>query len=160
MSDSDSWRTPMWLADLLGKFDLDPCTGPGSFIQATVNITKETNGLIYPWDTADVIGDEYPLMWRPASVYCNPPYSDPSPWCARLRGHAGPWVALVKLDPTTRWWADLMMASPIWAPFKRRLRFAPPPGWDRPAMTASFPSALVWHSWIPCTELQNHLWMP
>lgn len=123
---TDGWCTPRWLTDALGPFDLDPCSNPQSSVQAhtTYSLERGQNGLVLPWS---------------GSVFCNPPYSDVMPWAARLSIHDGPWVALVKLDPTTRWWAQLMRANPIWAPFRKRIRFEGAPA------TANFPSVLVWN---------------
>lgn len=91
------------------------------------------------------------------SVFCNPPYSDVGPWAARLVEHDGPWVALLKLDPTTRWWATLMSAAPTVAPFRKRIKFET----DRPGkgMTANFPSVLVYSAWRPPVALRPHLWL-
>jgi len=55
--------------------------------------------------------------------FCNPPYSEPRPWCDRLASYLRPWCALLKLDPTTQWWSALVAAGPHWAPFRKRLRF-------------------------------------
>lgn len=137
---SDDWCTPEWLCALLGRFDLDPCSNPASHVAADVALP--CGGLDIEWT---------------GSVFCNPPYSDPAPWCARLRDHTGPWCALVKCDPSTRWWADLMAGCDDWAPFARRIKF------ERPGAkfaTPPFASALVWGGgWRPSSELQAHLWM-
>ncbi len=141
--DSDSWCTDDWLADELGHFSTDPCSNPRSNIHADEHLSLEAghDGLTAAWG------------W---SAYVNPPYSDPLPWARRLSAHAGPWVALVKLDTTTRWWAELMHASSDWAGFRHRLKFKRP---DKPPLTANFPSALVWHHWRPSPALAAHLWL-
>lgn len=139
---SDSWCTPKWLADLLGHFDIDPCSNTSSHIRTGFRLTAKDgdDGLTHTW-----LG----------SVFVNPPYSNPLPWCERLRDHAGPWCALLKLDPTTRWWSTLMAASPTVAPFRKRIKFEG----DR-AMTANFPSVLIYSAWRPSRELAEHLWIP
>lgn len=160
---SDCWRTPKWLADALGRFDLDPCSGPGSHIRAAFCYLPEwQDGLVAAWDVPGKTPGK-------TSVFVNPPYSDPGPWAARLAAHDGPWVALVKLDPTTAWWRALIQSERDGgrrtygtrvAAFKRRIRFEPPVGYEGPVMTANFPSALVWRNWWPdTTVLQNALWM-
>lgn len=140
---TDSWCTPKWLTDLLGAFDLDPCSNERSHVQSTFLMGPfvGTSGLV--------------LHWKNYSVFCNPPYSKPLPWALKLRDHAGPWVALLKLDPTTRWWAALMEVGPTVAPFRRRITFE---GEQR--MTANFPSVLVYSAWRPSRELAKHLWLP
>jgi hypothetical protein len=141
---TDEWNTPKWLAELLGPFDLDPASNSTSHIMALRTATAETDGLS--------------MDWSGQSVFCNGPYSNPLPWCVRLARHDAPWCALWKLDPTTRWWAELMRAAPTVAPFRKRLKFEGGPG--APAMTANFPSVLIWSAWQPPAALVDHLWMP
>jgi hypothetical protein len=144
---SDSWVTPRWLADLLGRWDLDPCSNAQSHIRSGYQCSLDGSG---------TLGDGLQADWRSGwSVFVNPPYSNPLPWCERLRDHDGPWCALLKLDPSTRWWATLMDASPTVAPFRKRIKFEG----DR-AMTANFPSVLVYSAWRPSRELAAHLWLP
>jgi hypothetical protein len=144
---SDSWCTPEWLAKLLGFFDLDPCSNERSHILAASEcrldhaLVDHRDGLAFDWSNR--------------SVFCNPPYSDVMPWARKLSAHGSPWVALVKLDPTTKWWAQLMAARPRVAPFRKRIKFE-----GNLAMTANFPSVLVWRGWTPCAELTQHLWLP
>lgn len=145
---SDEWTTPEWLTTALGTFDLDPCSNPRSTVQArsTYSLEQGLDGLSLPWT---------------GSVFCNPPYSAPRPWCDRLGSYSSPWVALLKLDPSTRWWAALLTSPrtwPIWwAPFRKRVRFQRP---DKPPLTANFPSVLVWSNWRAPNELRSHLWPP
>lgn len=71
--DTDIWGTPSWVARLvseaMGWIDLDPCTQPDNPIQAARFYTKAQNGLTQPWE---------------GNVYCNPPFSTPTPWIKRL----------------------------------------------------------------------------
>lgn len=150
MSLTDNWCTPKWLTELLGCFDLDPCSNKHSTVLAhdccSLDDERETHrdGLAFDWSTR--------------SVFVNPPYSNPLPWAQKLANHAGPWCALVKLDPSTRWWAALMEADPVVAPFRKRIRFEMPG--DSRGMTANFPSVLVYSAWKPSAELAAHLWLP
>jgi len=138
---TDEWCTPKWLADALGHFDTDPCGNASSHINAVMRYGLDIgrDGLVEPW-----IG----------STFLNFPYSKPLPWCMRARDHYGPWVVLAKLDPTTKWWAALMEASPTVAPFRKRLKFE-----GEQSMTANFPSVLVWSAWRPPAALVPHLWL-
>lgn len=144
---SDDWVTPKWIAESLGHFDLDPCSNGRSHIRASVwcaldhPIEEQRNGLAYDWSGQ--------------SVFCNPPYSNVLPWATKLAEHEGPWCALVKLDPTTRWWATLMSANPQVAPFRKRIKFE-----GTPDMTANFPSVLVYRNWSPSRALAEYLWIP
>ena len=142
---TDEWNTPYWLAEALGPFDLDPCSNASSNIHAaqrcSLSFARPFNdGLAYDWGTR--------------SVFVNGPYSNPLPWCQKLRDHKGPWCALWKLDPSCRWWAALMEASPTVAPFRKRLKFE-----GEKSMTANFPSVLVYSAWRPPAALRPHLWL-
>ena len=141
MDSTDAQCTPPDLARDLGRFDLDPCSNPRSTILAdrTYALEAGQDGMTLPW-----VG----------SVWVNGPYSDPLPWCERLRDHDGPWCCLWKLDTTTRWFAELMASGARWGPFRKRLRF------DRPGNVgaADFASVLVWKDWIPPDAIVNRLW--
>jgi hypothetical protein len=138
---TDCQCTPRDLARELGWFDLDPCSSPRSHIQArkTYQLERGEDGLALPW-----IG----------SVFCNGPYSDPMPWCERLRDHDGPWCSLWKLDTTTKWFRVLMQSGAHWAPFRSRLKF------ERPGNVgcANFSSVLVWRDWQPSEAVMLRLW--
>lgn len=144
---SDAQCTPRDLAYELGEFDCDPCSNPRSHIRARITYSLEAgqDGLALPW-----IG----------SVFCNGRYSDPLPWCQRLRRHDGPWCALWKLDTTTKWFAELLAPGPrgtvaTWAPFRERLTF------ERPGNcgTANFCSVLMWRDWEPPDAVKARLWL-
>lgn len=140
---TDAQCTPADLAADLGSFDLDPCSNPRSRIQAarSYQLERGEDGLALPW-----VG----------SVWCNGPYSDPLPWCERLRAHGEPWAALWKLDTTTAWFRVLVDSGAFWAPFRKRLRF------DRPGNcgSADFPSVLFWRDWQPSEAVLARLWAP
>jgi hypothetical protein len=142
--DTDSWCTNRELARLVGHFSTDPCSNPRSHIQSDDRFMLERgdDGLVKPWG------------W---SVWCNPPYSDPLPWAKRLAKHDGPWCALIKLDPTTKWWAKLVDNGGTYALFRSRVKFERP---DKPPLTANFPSALVFRDWSPTPALLELLWTP
>ena len=140
---TDHQNTPRDLAIDLGWFDLDVASNPRSHIQARASYQLEQghDGLALPW-----VG----------SVWCNGPYSDPLPWCERLRGHQGPWAALWKQDQTTAWWRELMSARPWWAPFRTRLPFER----EGNCGVANFVSVLVWKRWRPSPAVLQRLWKP
>lgn len=142
--DSDCWCTSRDLAKLLGHFSTDPCSNPRSWIQSDDRYSLEAghNGLERRWGY---------------SVFVNGPYSLPMPWCKRLAKHDGPWCALWKLDPTTKWFAAMVEAGATWAAFRSRLKFERP---DKPPLTANFPSVLVYRDWTPNAALAALLWKP
>jgi DNA N-6-adenine-methyltransferase (Dam) len=143
---SDDWKTPKWLCELLGPFDLDPCSNSTSHVQSKLTCSLDheheahRDGLTFPW--------------MDFSVFVQPPYSDVGPWATKLAAHQAPWCALLKNDSTTRWYATLMSANPTTAPFRKRLKFE-----GEKAMTANFPSVLVYKRWAPSDDLAQHLWL-
>jgi hypothetical protein len=146
---SDRWNTPKYITQALGYFDLDPCASATSHVQCgqRFGLDLGIDGLDEEWKSTDKTAPAW-------SVFVNPPYSKPLPWCQKLRDHNGPWCALVKLDPTTKSWSALMEANPTVAPFRKRIKFE-----GDKDMTANFPSVLVWSAWRPPAELVPHLWL-
>lgn len=145
---TDGWCTPAALAEALGAFDLDPCSNARSHIRAELRCSLS--------DPDPMFRDGLEFDWLSCSTFVNPPYSDVMPWARKLVAHNGPWCALLKLDPTTKWWAELMRAAPTVAPFRRRIKFESGSGKD---MTANFPSVLVYSAWRPPVALRSWLWL-
>lgn len=139
---TDRQNTPRDLCDDLGEFDLDVASNPASMIRARRHYCLERgdDGLALPW-----VG----------SVWCNGPYSDPLPWCERLRDHAGPWAALWKLDPTTTWWRELMRGADGYGLFRKRLAFVR----EGNCGVANFGSVLFFGGgWRPSAAVVDRLW--
>ena len=146
---SDAQNTPRDLCLDLGRFELDVASNPRSHIQADRSLCLEygDDGLVHDWRAPG---------GSPARVWCNGPYSDPLPWCERLRAHEGPWACLWKLDCTTAWWRVLMTSGATWAPFRQRLTF------ERAGNcgVANFTSVLAWRHWEPSAAILRRLWAP
>lgn len=95
--------TPDWIVEGVrqvfgGTIDLDPCAAddPATHL-ATVNVTKEMDGLSMPWSGC--------------TVYSNPPYADLKPWMTKYLDEALDWgntqiIALVPLRPQRKWFCD------------------------------------------------------
>lgn len=86
--DSDAWYTPEWIFDGLGlEFDLDVAAPaePLSWLPAKHRYTVADDGLAQPWF---------------GTVWCNPPYSDPSPWCRKWAQHESGCL-LIRADLST-----------------------------------------------------------
>lgn len=82
---SDDRWTPPWVFEQLGlTFDIDVCAPPGGipWIPAARYYTQAEDGLAQPW---------YGRVW------CNPPYSDPTPWIDRFVEH-GHGIAFVQIS--------------------------------------------------------------
>jgi len=117
---SDSYCTPRWLTALLPQVDVDPCSNTRSTVKArrTFSLEKKLDGLKLPWS---------------GSVFCNFPYSDPMPWCAKLieelkSGRCTEAIILCKLDTSTGWWRTLLSGGDpeLWM-FDKRICFDEPP---------------------------------
>lgn len=84
--DSDAWYTPPWVFEGMGvTFDLDVCSPstPPSWIPADERLTVADDGLGAEW-----------RGW----IWCNPPYSDPRPWCLRWAVHEPGGCLLIRAD--------------------------------------------------------------
>ena len=78
----DEWLTPRWITDLLGPFDLDPCSP-----------------IERPWDTAvkhyTILDDGLKQPWH-GHVWLNPPYGrETGRWMDRLAAHPDGGMALI-----------------------------------------------------------------
>lgn len=86
--DSDAWYTPPWVFEGLGvEFDLDVAAPAEQlpWIPARQSYTAADDGLALPWGG---------LVW------CNPPYSDPGPWCRKWATHPEGFL-LIRADLST-----------------------------------------------------------
>jgi hypothetical protein len=138
---SDECYTPASILtpheELLGGIDTDPCWSPSSLVRPRLHgYTITDDGLSQVWE---------------GTVWLQPPYSDPFPWLEALDEYASSTknrcAALLKLDPSTRWWAKTLGASAmgLW-PY--RLQFIGGYAGGKPA---PFPSvSLFWN--VPIEE--------
>lgn len=70
---NDRLKTPRYVTDSLGPFDLDPCAGIDTYI-ATINhsIERGEDGLQSKWN---------------GFVWCNPPFSQKEIWAKKMVEH-------------------------------------------------------------------------
>lgn len=105
--DTDAWYTPPWIFDGLGvTFDLDVAAPaePLEWIPARERYTVADDGLLLPWRG---------LVW------CNPPYSDPAPWCRKWAEHPDG-ILLIRADLSTSGpFTATTAASSLYVPAKR-----------------------------------------
>jgi len=113
-ADGDTWLTPRYILDHLGKFDLDPCAAESNPTWAAPNyFTKADDGLTIPWF---------------GRVWCNPPFSDVRPWIIRHRNYFSG-ILLTTAGIESRIWREI-----VWPSAKAiyllhgRTRFAKPDG--------------------------------
>jgi hypothetical protein len=120
---NDDLCTPEWLLGTvrkMGPIALDPCSNPWSKVGARISYSLHNgqDGLKRDWFTGIIEG----------SLWLNPPYSKPGPWIDKLVSMSwleGPTdrFALVKNDPSTKWFRRAMESAVARADFSRRIRF-------------------------------------
>lgn len=117
--DRDTWVTPKWMSDAIGRWDLDPCANERSHIVAdrTFRLDRGQDGLVLAR-----------FVSRSTRTWINPPYS---------RGQVIQWVEayqharfcfLVRLDFSTAWIEKLIAYSSLLLVPRQRVNFEPPPG--------------------------------
>lgn len=140
----DGWCTPEWLAELIGEVDWDPCSNRRSHIQANCacDLRDGDDGLTWdregPWAVFWCGGGE--IIRPPDRVFINPPYSrgQVQLWVDKYRHTC--FIFLLRWDPSTKWFAELLPhCTHVWFP-NRRINFEPPPG--VPSSSNPFPHAL------------------
>ena len=114
VSAGDEHFTPKWLFDALGVvFDLD-VSAPIDLqtnVAAQNKYTSLDDGLVQPWF---------------GNVWCNPPYSKPTPWVKKFIDHR----CGIALLPMTRgkWWFNLWNEADAIMPVAHNLQFELPNG--------------------------------
>lgn len=105
--DSDNQHTPQWFLDLVARLwpegiDTDPCHAAGCLVKARITYDgscPEQDGKAQAWS---------------GRTFCNPPYSNPTPWADRCAAHAaagGEVLLLVNVTTTVKWWRRWRPAS-------------------------------------------------
>ena len=118
ISAGDEHFTRKWLFDAIGiEFDLD-VSAPVQFkthVPAKDKYTILDNGLKQPWH---------------GNVWCNPPYSQPTPWVEKFIDHRHG----IALLPMTRgkWWFKLWNEADAIMPVAHNLKFELPDGKTKP----------------------------
>lgn len=90
---NDNLRTPPWVYEPLGPFDLDPCAGENTRI-------GEDN-----W--TDLRGDDgLKEWWADLFVWCNPPFSQKGLWIAKMIAH-GHGILILPERASAPWFGPL-----------------------------------------------------
>lgn len=133
--DRSTWCTPLWLAQLLGVFDLDCCSNDRSRIvsQRAFRLDRGQDGL--------VLAKFVPRDWR---VWCNPPYDHGQviKW-VRAYAHTN-FAFLLRFDPSTEWFGALWPHVEAVCFMKDRIGFEPPPGAE--SSSNPYPHALYYRN--------------
>lgn len=125
---TDDWYTPRWLFDAMQvEFDIDVCAPAGGlpWIPARRSYSIADDGLASAWDG---------LVW------CNPPYSDPGPWCRKWATHPLGMILLRADLSASGQHAAFDAAHAMWVPAKR-LQFVS--GCEVPTGSVNFTSVLL-----------------
>ena len=134
-ADRNSWCTPAWIAEAIGKWDLDPCSNDRSHIRATCRYSRNEGEDGLDPKMANVVGT--------TRVFVNPPYEKGAviQW-VRAYAHTR-FCFLLRFDPSTEWFLELYRSTRlISVPRGRRVNFEPPPGVR--ASSNVFPHALFY----------------
>lgn len=116
----DTWCTPKWITDTIGRWDLDPCSNKRSTVQAHDVFDLEDGARMDGLHPPSVIDDDI-------RVFINPPYSNVRPWID-VYAHTR-FCFLLKLDPSTKWFAELLKHTElILLPRGTRVEFVAPEG--------------------------------
>ena len=130
---NDSWITPQWVLDLIGKDYYDPCPYNPEY----ADDGQHVDGLNTDWVSYS--------DWCDNRVFVNPAYSNPLEWVEKAileHKYGATVIMLLKHDSSTRWYAKLHEAGAWFLPIQGRLTFTN----TNPAvkeMRSSFPSVLV-----------------
>lgn len=150
--DRGSWCTPTWITEAVGRFNVDPFSNPRSTVQADVAcwIERGDNGLV----TADRGGEAgvwyskitaHGKATANTKVWIQPPYDIVLDALAHYL-HTR-FCALLRFDPSTKWFAEIHAASELILVTRKRVDFQPPRGVlaeGEKAAGAPFPHALFY----------------
>jgi len=116
---NDSWRTPRWLFDYLnaefGPFTLDAAASDENHL-CDKYYTEQNSGLDNEWN---------------GIVFCNPPYSDISPWVKKAGGEAGRILLLLPSRTGMAWFQDCLSFASVCFVTGGRIKFIDPTGGKR-----------------------------
>jgi phage N-6-adenine-methyltransferase len=112
--DGDTWLTPRFILEHLGKFDLDPCATSANPHWCAPNCyEKDDDGLSSQWF---------------GRVFMNPPFSNTGPWIRRHAEHRNG-ISLVPASVESRIWREIVWPQAIAVSLLHgRTRFCNPDG--------------------------------
>ena len=108
MKVNDILRTPAYITEALGKFDLDPCAGKDTFIgDENYYIGRGEDGLSLPWT---------------GTVFCNPPFSQKELWIEKMISH-GEGILLLPERGSAPWFGPLAKAAGCYFVMGKKINF-------------------------------------
>ena len=108
MRDNNDLKTPAYIHEALGPFDLDPCAGENTHL-AMVNYAYERgeNGLLLGWN---------------GLVYCNPPFSMKKEWIERMIQHNNG-ILMLPERGSAPWFGPLAVAAGKYFVMGKKINF-------------------------------------
>jgi phage N-6-adenine-methyltransferase len=110
---NDNWETPQYIFDWIQsqlpfRLVLDVAASDTNH-KCPFYYTKEQDGLSQDWgqklkDLSIIYGDRI-------GVWCNPPYSDPAPWVAKIVNEKYYGAFLLPADTSTSWYHDYVLGK-------------------------------------------------
>lgn len=138
-----TWCTPKAWADRVGPWDVDPFSNPRSHIVSTeaCMLERGDNGIAIADEPGTYrVGGNVHRAGDASRVFIQPPYEIVLDAIAHY-GHTR-FCALLRFDPSTKWFAQLYRLSALVCVTRRRIPFEPPPSVK--ASTQPFPHALFY----------------
>jgi len=128
-SGKDEWLTPKEITDVLGPFDLDPCSPiQRPWATAKQHFTVEDDGLKQPWF---------------GRVWLNPPYgNETEKWVWRLAQHGNGICLIFARTETATWFDSVWPVASALLFIKGRIAFCHVDG-RRAGTSAGAPSCLI-----------------
>ena len=105
---NDCLRTPKYITDALGKFDLDPCSGENTRI-GKINLWdgRGENGMAEKWN---------------GFVWCNPPFSQKEIWAEKMIQH-GNGILILPERGSAPWFGPLAEKSGCYFVMGKKINF-------------------------------------
>ena len=138
------WVTPKWIAEIAGRYHVDPFSNPRSHIDALYHCALERgeNGIVTHKIKGSFRSDgKTHIAGVDDKVWFQPPYSIVLQAFAHYE-HTR-FTALLRFDPSTEWFQRVYRRSAlVLVPRLRRINFEPPPGVK--ASSSTVPHALLY----------------
>jgi hypothetical protein len=155
-STNDGWQTPPDIVARVrtvfgGRIHLDPCT----------NISNPVRAEAFYWPGGAGNPSGLGISWRD-NVYANPPYGRAiSQWTEKASLEStydgSCIIMLLPARVDARWWHSLWPYVHLCTFIRGRVKFDPPPGYDKATTTSTFPTAILClykpADWSPVAEL-------
>ena len=108
MKPNDKLKTPKWVYEALGEFDLDPCASKETFIaKQNYALERGDNGLKLEWN---------------GFVWCNPPFSEKQLWIDRMIQHNNG-ILLLPERGSAPWFGPLAEKSGFYFVMGKKINF-------------------------------------